>query len=260
MGLSPTILRKHLERISERRGEDCYNRETGRRIAAIVPMHTFGYPLRIDEVADVCAAFGIPMVEDSTESIGSKYKGKHTGRFGLLGTFSFNGNKTITSGAGGAIITDDEALARHAKHLTTTAKVPHPWEFFHDEVGYNYRMANLNAALACAQLERLDDYLTDKNDLAATYELAFTEAGVTLVKGIPEAEANNWLFTLLLNDRQERDAFLEYSNSRSVMTRPAWTLMTKLPMYEHCFAGDLANSQWLEDRLVNIPSSIRTKA
>jgi dTDP-4-amino-4,6-dideoxygalactose transaminase len=174
-----------------------------------------------------------------------------------VGTFSFNGNKTITSGAGGAIITDNEALGKMAKHLTTTAKVPHPWEFVHDAVGYNYRMPNINAALACAQLEQLDQYLVNKRELAGLYQKFFSSEGITMVTEIDEAFANYWLCTILLDNREERDAFLKYSNESGVMARPAWTLMNKLNMYRDCFSGELSNSLWLEDRIINIPSSIR---
>lgn len=257
LGMSPQILQKHLQEIAVVKDGKCYNRQTGNRIAACVPMHTFGMPMRIDEVVRVCDEFKIPVVEDSTESIGAYYKGQHTGTFGMIGTFSFNGNKTVTSGAGGAIITNDEALGKKAKHLTTTAKVPHPWAFIHDAVGYNYRMPNLNAALACAQLEQLDSYVANKRELAAIYKKYFHSLGIETVTEIDQAKANYWLCTIILKDREEREAFLKYSNDNGVMTRPAWTLMHKLVMYKDCFRGDLSNAEWLEDRLVNIPSSVR---
>jgi len=257
MGLSPVKLSERLAAVAEMRGDKCYNKETGRRIAACVPMHTFGMPMRIDEVADICRKYNIPVVEDSTESIGSRYKGKHTGVFGLLGTFSFNGNKTITSGAGGAIITDNEELGKKAKHLSTTAKIPHAWAFEHDAVAYNYRMPNLNAALACAQLEQLEKFISDKRELAAQYQQAFSKLPIQVVKEIDEAKANFWLCCLLMNNRDERDAFLAFSNERKVMTRPAWQLMNRLPMYKDCASGNLANAEWLEARIVNIPSSPR---
>ena len=257
MGLSPVKLKERLNAIAEIRQGKCYNKETGRRIAACVPMHTFGMPLRIDEVVDVCNHFLIPVVEDSTESIGSYYKKQHTGVFGLLGTFSFNGNKTITSGAGGAIITNDDVLGKRAKHLSTTAKIPHAWAFEHDEVAYNYRMPNLNAALACAQLEQLDMFVNNKRDLAGQYQQIFSELPVQVVKEIENARSNCWLCCLLMKDREERDSFLAYSNDRKVMTRPAWQLMNRLPMYQYSEAGNLENAQWLEERIVNIPSSVR---
>ena len=257
LGLSPSKLNEHLEKIAEIRNGKCYNKITGRRIAACVPMHTFGLPLRIDEVVEVCNRFFIPVVEDSTESIGSYYKGKHTGTFGKLGTFSFNGNKTITCGAGGAIITDDDAIGKKAKHLSTTAKIPHAWAFEHDEVAYNYRMPNLNAALACAQLEQLDAFVQDKRALANDYKKSFASLPLTVVTEIEDAKANYWLCCLLLKDRSEKDAFLAFSNEKQVMTRPAWQLMHRLPMYNKCFHGNLDNSEWLEERIVNIPSSVR---
>lgn len=257
LGLSPEKLRERLKQVAIIENGRCVNKITGRRIAACVPMHSFGFPLRIDEVIEICSQYRIPVVEDSTESLGASYKGRATGTFGLLGTFSFNGNKTVTSGAGGAIITNDEVLGKRAKHLSTTAKLPHAWEFVHDEVGYNYRMPNLNAALACAQLEQLESYIRNKRSLAAEYRSFFKERGIPFVDEIPGAYANYWLCTILLKDRADRDAFLEYANGLKVMCRPAWTLMTKLGMFKNDVAGDLSNAYWLEDRIVNIPSSVR---
>jgi aminotransferase in exopolysaccharide biosynthesis len=258
MGMSPAILRAHLEKISEIKNGRCYNKITGKKIAACVPMHTFGLPLRIDEIIEICNHFLIPVVEDSTEAIGSYYKGQHTGTFGQLGTFSFNGNKTVTCGAGGAIITNNDELGKKAKHLSTTAKIPHPWAFRHDAIAFNYRMPNLNAALACAQLEQLDRFIADKRKLADEYRKAVATLPVTFVSEIENARSNYWLCCLLLQDRQERDAFLSYSNERNVMTRPAWELMNRLDMFKNCFCSKLGNSEWLEDRIVNIPSSIRS--
>lgn len=257
LGLSPEKLREQLAAVAIVKEGKCINKITGRRIAACVPMHSFGFPLRIDEVVDICAQYHIAVVEDSTESLGASYKNKPTGTFGVLGTFSFNGNKTVTSGAGGAIVTNDAALGKRAKHLSTTAKLPHAWEFVHDEVGYNYRMPNLNAALACAQLEQLDAYIVNKRRLAAEYRTFFASKGIPFVDEIPGAHANYWLCTILLNDRKQRDEFLEYANGLQVMCRPAWTLMTKLGMYKNDFAGDCSNASWLEGRIVNIPSSVR---
>ncbi|MDE3250962.1 MAG: LegC family aminotransferase [Bacteroidota bacterium] len=257
LGLSPEKLRIQLAAVAQVKDGKCFNKITGRRIAACVPMHSFGFPLRIDEVIEICSQYHIPVVEDSTESLGASYKGRATGTFGSLGTFSFNGNKTVTSGAGGAIITNDEVLGKRAKHLSTTAKLPHAWEFVHDEVGYNYRMPNLNAALACAQLEQLESYIRNKRSLAAEYRSFFKERGIPFVDEIAGASANYWLCTILLKDRADRDAFLEYVNGRQVMCRPAWTLMTKLDMFKNDVAGDLTNASWLEDRIVNIPSSVR---
>jgi predicted outer membrane repeat protein len=220
-------------------------------------MHTFGLPLRIDEIAEICAKYHIPLVEDAAESLGSSYKGRQTGTFGLLGTLSFNGNKTVTCGGGGAILTNDGELAKKAKHLTTTAKVPHPWAFIHDEVGYNYRLPNLNAALACAQLEQLEHFIQNKRELADLYAAWFHSKGIPFVKEVKEARANYWLMTILLPGIEQRDAFLRYSNERKVMTRPAWQLVNTLSLYADCPAGDLSTAEWLAARIVNIPSSVR---
>jgi perosamine synthetase len=257
MGMASGQLLDFLQRHCESRNEVTYNKITGKRIAACLPMHSFGFPCEIDCLAAICAEWNIPLIEDAAESLGSYYKGKHTGTFGLMGTFSFNGNKTITCGGGGAIVTDNEELAKLAKHLTTQAKVPHAWEFNHDAVGYNYRLPNLNAAMACAQLEQLDAFVENKRELAALYEKFFSAAGVPYQKEMPDAKANYWLNAIFLDDRAERDAFLEYANQNGVMTRPAWTLMHKLPMFQDAQHDGLLNSIWIEDRLVNIPSSVR---
>lgn len=257
MGMSPVSLKTFLkENVFIKEGK-AINKTTGKRIAACVPMHTFGFPCRIDEIAAICAEYHIPLIEDAAESLGSYYKGIHTGNFGLMGTFSFNGNKTVTCGGGGAIITNDEALAKKLKHLSTTAKLPHAWEFAHDEVGYNYRMPNLNAALACAQLELLTQILKNKKELANKYADFFKDTDIQLVKEIENSIANNWLNTIILPDLKSRNNFLEETNASKVMTRPSWTLMNKLPMYAHCQHTALDNSVWLEERLVNIPSSYR---
>jgi len=257
MGLSPQALETFFSDHTRSENGKCINKATGKRIAACIPMHTFGFPCRIDELAAICKAHGVPLIEDSAESLGSFYKGKHTGTFGTMGTFSFNGNKTVTCGGGGAIVTNDEQLAQRLKHLSTTAKIPHAWEFSHDEVGYNYRMPNLNAALACAQLEQLNDILANKQALAENYLSFFEQKDIKLMQPIAGGVANNWLNTILLPDRDARDLFLKETNENKVMTRPAWTLMHKLPMYSHCQHDALYNSLWLEDRLVNIPSSYR---
>jgi perosamine synthetase len=260
LGLSPTKLRKHLEEIAEIRGEDCYNKITGKKISACVPMHTFGLPLYIDLLVEVCHDFKIPIIEDAAESLGSTYKNQHTGTFGLLGIFSFNGNKTVTAGAGGAIITNDPEIAKRAKHLSTQAKVAHKWEYSHDEIGYNYRMPNLNAALACAQLEQLDHYIENKRYLSDIYfEFFKNNPGITLIREVEHAKSNYWLNAVILKDRAERDVFLNYTNEKGVMTRPIWTLMSKLEMFKDCPKSDLTSSEWLEDRVVNITSSVRVK-
>lgn len=258
MGLSPVSLEAFLQEYATvSTGGDCVNKRTGRRIAACVPMHTFGFPLRVDEIASICQKYNIALVEDAAESLGAYYKGQHTGTFGLLGTFSFNGNKTVTCGGGGAIITNDEKIAKRAKHISTTAKVPHAWEFVHDEIGYNYRMPNLNAALACAQLERLSDILNNKAELAGIYDNLFSGSDIKLVKAIESGKANNWLNTIILSDNRQQQIFLEETNGQKVMTRPIWKLMNKLPMYKNCHTDILENSNWLEERVVNIPSSVR---
>lgn len=257
MGLSPKALEDFLAVNAEVKNGVCMNRVTGRRIAACVPMHTFGFPCRIDDIAAICERYNIALVEDAAESLGTYYKGKHTGNFGLVAAFSFNGNKTVTCGGGGAIITNDEKLAQHAKHLSTTAKIPHPYEFVHDEVGYNYRMPNLNAAVACAQLEQLQQILDNKRELANTYKNYFAGTDIEFVTEALEGKANYWLNTIVLKDLDARDAFLKATNDNKVMTRPIWKLMNKLSMYQHCQCGPLENSQWLEERVVNIPSSYR---
>ena len=256
MGISPRTLALHLEKIAVRQNGITVNRHTGKRIAACVPMHSFGLPSRIDEIVAVCDQYNIPVVEDAAESLGSFYKAKHTGSFGKVAAFSFNGNKIVTAGGGGAIVTNDEELGKRAKHLSTTAKVPHQWEFIHDEMGYNYRMPNLNAALLCAQLEQLDFYLDCKRKLATRYQEFFKEQGICFVSEIEKARSNYWLCTVLMNDLQERDRFLKFTNEHQVMTRPAWTLMHKLKMFEDCFSSDLSNAEWLADRIVNLPSSV----
>ncbi len=235
----------------------CYNKTSKRRIAACVPVHIFGHPCRIDKIKEVCDAFGIPLIEDAAESVGSIYKQKHTGTFGLLSIFSFNGNKTITTGGGGMIVTDNEDLAKRAKHITTTAKVPHAWEYVHDEIGFNYRMPNINAALGCAQMELLERYLANKRELAEAYKNYFADKPIDFVCEPPACRSNYWLNAVILRDRTERDAFLKHSNDNGVMTRPCWRLLSSLPMYEQCETFRLEAAQWLEDRIVNIPSSVR---
>jgi perosamine synthetase len=259
LGLSLSALREFLETQTEidRTSGRRINRTTQRPVAACVPMHTFGHPCRIDEIVAVCNEYGLPVVEDAAESLGSFYKGQHTGTFGKTGVFSFNGNKTITCGGGGAIVTNDESLARRAKHITTTAKVPHRWEFVHDEIGYNYRMPNLNAALACAQLEQLDGFLLKKRELAEAYKAHFPTIGIEFVTEPAYAHSNYWLNALILSGREERDSFLLETNNAGVMTRPVWRLMNELDMFKTCPCGPLDNSKWLEERVVNIPSSAR---
>ena len=260
MGLSPAALKRFLEKNAEKRASGTFNKTSGKRISACVPMHTFGFPCRIAEIAEICANWNIALIEDAAESLGSFVGNRHTGTFGSMATLSFNGNKVITTGGGGMIITDDAELAKRAKYITTTAKVPHPYEFVHDEIGYNYRMPNLNAALGCAQMERLDEFLTIKADLADQWKAFFNKRGTDFVTGLTGNKANHWLNAIILDSREDRDKFLKLTNNNNVMTRPIWTLMSKTPMFNACQTDDLENSLWLEDRVVNIPSSVPDKA
>jgi perosamine synthetase len=259
LGMSPVALRCFLESQTEKIAGTSrrIDRITRRTVAACVPMHTFGHPCRINEIVAICREYDIPVIEDAAESLGSFHKGQHTGTFGQMGVFSFNGNKTITCGGGGAIITDDETKARRAKHITTTAKIPHRWEFVHDEIGYNYRMPNLNAALACAQLEQIDGFLKNKRELAEAYKAYFPTIGISFVAEPKEARSNYWLNALILSGREERDSFLQATNDAGIMTRPVWRLMNELEMFKACPCGLLDNAKWLEQRVVNIPSSVR---
>lgn len=258
LGMSPKALSDFLNEHAAKRADGfTYNKDTGRKIAACIPMHTFGFVLDIEGIAEICAAWNIVLIEDAAESIGSFLNGKHTGLFGKVAAISFNGNKVVTCGGGGALITNDESIAKKAKHLTTQAKVPHAWEFVHDEIGYNYRMPNLNAALACAQLEQLDIFLENKRELAIIYKEFFTSKGIPFITERANTKANYWLNAILLENRNERDEFLTYTNQNGVMTRPVWELMNRLPMFNNCQHDNLENSIWIADRLVNIPSSVR---
>lgn len=256
LGMSADALRRFLSTHAEIRDGHAWNKTTGRRISACVPMHTFGLPCRIEQIVAICDEYGISVVEDAAESLGSYVGSRHTGAFGRLATLSFNGNKVITTGGGGMIITNDEALAKRAKHLTTTAKVPHPYEFVHDEVGYNYRMPNLNAALGCAQMELLPQMLAIKADMAARYREFFAGHGVRFIDAPPGTTSNFWLNAIVLDDEAERNAFLAYTNAQGVMTRPVWRLMPRLQMFKDCQHDGLENSRWLEARVVNLPSSV----
>ena len=255
MGLSPSALRIFLENNTTIRNNQCINNKTKKVIKACVPMHTYGHSCRIEEIKKICDKYYIFLIEDAAESVGSFYKDKHTGTFGQLGTMSFNGNKIITAGGGGCIITSDEVLAKKAKHLTTTAKVPHKWNFNHDMIGYNYRMPNLNAALLVAQLEKLNDFISNKRNLANKYETFFKSSGYDFFKEPKDTKSNYWLNSIILKDKKERNKFLEETNSNGIMTRPIWTLMNKLPMFKDAQCDNLKNSNWLEDRIINIPSS-----
>ena len=257
MGMSPDSLKAFLTDHVEIRNGVAYHKKKNKRIGACMPMHTFGFPCRIDEIHSICQEYAIPLVEDAAESLGSLYKGKHTGTFGEIGAYSFNGNKTVTCGGGGIIVTDNEEIAKKAKHITTTAKVPHRWEYVHDMVGYNYRMPNLNAAMACAQLEMLDAYVLNKRQLAQNYAEFFEGKDINFLTEGENTFANYWLMCVQVNSLKERDELLTYTNDNGVMTRPIWKLMTRLKMYENAEAHDLKNSMWLEERIVNIPSSVR---
>jgi perosamine synthetase len=256
LGMSPVALENFLQQNVVRRAGKAWNKSTGRRIAACVPMHTFGLPNRVEKIANLCREWGIALVEDAAESLGSYAGEQHTGTMGVCGVLSFNGNKIITTGGGGMIITNDESIAHRAKHLTTTAKLAHPYEFFHDEAGFNYRLPNLNAALGCAQMEQLGPMLEVKKWLATKYQDFFRAFEVDMPQALPGCVANNWLNAIILSDRSERDDFLSKTNAEGVMTRPIWRLMSELPMYRHCQHDGLRNSRWLQERVVNVPSSV----
>jgi perosamine synthetase len=258
LGIDAGRLESHLSSICELRPEGCINHRTGRRVSALVPMHAFGHPVDLDKMIEVAARWRIPIVEDAAESLGSYYHGRHTGTFGLLGILSFNGNKTVTTGAGGAILTNDDELARIARHMTTTAKLPHPWEYVHDTVGYNYRMPNLNAALGCAQLEMLPSLLDRKRRLAAAYAQSFSNLeGMEFFVEPAGCRSNYWLNALLLDraDFSLRDGLLEALNAAGLQSRPIWRPMHQLAMYKNCPAMHLSTTDDLAGRIVNIPSS-----
>tara|TARA_B110000305_G_scaffold68984_1_gene77428 strand:- start:1340 stop:2479 length:1140 start_codon:yes stop_codon:yes gene_type:complete len=257
MGLSPSALKSFLDKNTTVKNKQCINNKTNKIIKACLPMHSYGHPCRIDEIKKICDEYYIFLIEDAAESVGSFYKNKHTGTFGELGAMSFNGNKIVTAGGGGCIITNNEVLAKKAKHLTTTAKVSHKWEFNHNMVGYNYRMPNLNAALLVAQLEKLNDFITNKRNLANKYEAFFKDTDYNFFKEPKNSKSNYWLNSIILKDKHQRDKFLEETNFNGVMTRPIWILMNKLPMFKDAQCADLKNSEWLDERVVNIPSSVR---
>jgi perosamine synthetase len=251
-------LRDHLSKMTEMRDGHCVNRSTGRVIRAMVPMHTFGHPVDIEALLAVAHDYSLQLIEDAAESLGSSVGGRHTGTFGMLGTLSFNGNKTITTGGGGAILTNDPVLGARAKHLTTTAKLLHRWNFMHDEVGYNYRLPNLNAALGCAQLEQLPGFLIEKRRLFDRYQSSFANIpGIRIVAEPPGCRSNYWLQTLLLDElvADQRDAVLTATNDGGLMTRPVWALMHRMPMYANTPKAPLPVAESLERRLINIPSS-----
>lgn len=258
MGLSPVALKNWLQKNAEIRGSECFNKNSGRRVKACVPMHTFGIPVKIDQILDICNEWHIELVEDAAESIGSLYKGKHTGTFGHVGALSFNGNKTITTGGGGMMLFDSEELGAYAKHITTQAKVPHRWEFRHDHIGYNYRMPNINAALGCAQLENIELYVESKRKTAHAYAEFFKNVdGMEFFVEPENCRSNYWLSTVVCKDKKMQLELLEYTNDNGVMTRPIWELMNRLPMFEHCENDGLKNTIFFADRVVNLPSSVK---
>jgi aminotransferase in exopolysaccharide biosynthesis len=258
LGMSPESLANYLDEHVEKRDGYAWNKSTGRRISACIPMHTFGHPTKIDLIIDICSQYHIPVIEDAAESLGSTWKTGHTGTFGRLGILSFNGNKIITTGGGGMILTNDESLANRARHLTTTARISHRWDYEHDRVGYNYRMPNLNAALGMAQLEQLREFVDNKREVARNYISWCRDKNLEILIEPEDARSNYWLNALILRDSDERDSFLQETNQNDVMTRPAWNPMHHLPMYEKCHAGPLDNTDWAIDRVVNIPSSVCT--
>lgn len=255
LGMSPEKLENILSEIAEIKSDGCYNKYTHNKISACLPVHVFGHPCKIDEIVEICNRYNIVVIEDAAESLGSFYKGKHTGIFGKVGILSYNGNKTITTGGGGMILTNDKKLAEFVKHITTTAKVPYPWEFVHDQIAFNYRMPNVNAAIGVAQMESLDNFLTSKRKTAELYATFFKDKEIRFVKEPANVKSNYWLNAVILNNREERDNFLSFTNDNKIMTRPVWRLMNKLEMYKGCQSGDLSNAEWLEDRIVNLPSS-----
>ena len=256
MGLSPSALRAFLKNNTIIKNEQCINTKSNRIIKACLPMHSYGHPCRIEEIKKICKENYLFLIEDAAESIGSFYKEKHTGTFGQVGAISFNGNKIITGGGGGCIVTDDKSLAEKAKHITKTAKISHKWDFNHDMVGYNYRMPNLNAALLVAQLEKLKEFISKKRKLAKKYQAFIESTDYNFFKEPENCKSNYWLNSIIFKDKSQRDQFLEETNSNGILTRPIWTLMNKLPMFEYAQCDDLKNSEWLAERVVNLPSSV----
>jgi aminotransferase in exopolysaccharide biosynthesis len=257
LGMSPESLRYFLLENAELKNGGCKNKKTGKSIKVVIPMHTFGHPVRIDEIQKICDEYSLILIEDSAESLGSFYQGKHTGTFGKAGILSFNGNKLVTTGGGGMVITDDETIANRVRYLSTTAKRPHRWEFYHDEAGDNLRMPSLNAAVGLAQLEYFDRILANKRETARLYQQFFDSIGIKSVIEPDNAQSNYWLNAILFEDRKQRDEFLEYSNDNGEQTRPAWNLLHTLPPYRYCLYTKTPNAEYFADCLVNIPSSIR---
>ena len=259
MGMSPSKLREFLELNSRIVNGNCINNKTGKKIIGCIPMHTFGFPCKIEEIKLICDEFRIILIEDSAEALGSRVGKKSVGTFGLMGVFSFNGNKIITSGGGGVVVTNDELIAKKVKHITTTSKLQHKWEYNHDQIGYNYRMPNINAAIACAQLEKLSESLIRKKNIHNSYKEFFKNSSFTFFEGIDTSTPNYWLMTIIVNDKNEKESFLKYSNENNVMTRPVWKLLNTLKMFKTCETGSLENAIWLEQRIVNLPSNFKLK-
>ncbi|KQA29408.1 LegC family aminotransferase [Vibrio paracholerae] len=255
LGLCPKAVNAFLEEHAQVTEVGCIHKQTGRRIKAIVPMHTFGHPVELDELIAVCLKWHITLVEDAAESLGSFYKGKHTGTLGEFGAVSFNGNKIITTGGGGMVLCKTQQQGARTKHVTTTAKVPHPYEFVHDEPGFNYRMPNLNAALGCAQMEVIEQHLKQKRELAECYSEFFKGTDFKFVAEPDYAQSNYWLNAIICPDKESREQVITQTNASGVMTRPVWQLMNRLPMFKDCITADLSTSEWLDARLVNLPSS-----
>ncbi|MEZ8470160.1 LegC family aminotransferase [Vibrio splendidus] len=255
LGLCPKAVDAFLSEHAEITEAGCIHKQTGKRIKAVVPMHTFGHPVELDELVVVCLKWNLVLVEDAAESLGSFYKGQHTGTMGDVSALSFNGNKIITTGGGGMVLCKTEELGARTKHVTTTAKVPHPYEFFHDEPGFNYRMPNLNAALGCAQMEVIEQYLKQKQQLAKCYENLFSRTDFQFVTEPDYAESNYWLNAIICPDKKSREEILAGTNSAGVMTRPIWQLMHRLPMFENAMRGDLTYSEFIEAHLINLPST-----
>tara|TARA_B100001109_G_C18858599_1_gene472864 strand:- start:1545 stop:2717 length:1173 start_codon:yes stop_codon:yes gene_type:complete len=256
LGMSPEALENFLNKNTKFKGNKLLNKFTGKEIKCCLPMHTYGLPCRIQEIKDICKKWKLNLVEDSAESLGSFVKNKHTGTFGQIGTLSFNGNKIITTGGGGMIITDNRNLAKKARHITTTSKIPHPFKFIHDEIGYNYRMPNINAVLGCAQMEKISEFLKAKKRLAKTWKAFFDKYQIKFFTSEPENSANFWLNTIQFESKSDRDRFIKITNQNGVMTRPIWELMSNLKMYKNCFSDHLENTKFISDRIVNIPSSV----
>jgi aminotransferase in exopolysaccharide biosynthesis len=255
LSLSADKLEAYLAKHAYTENNECFHKQTKRRIKACIPMHTFGQPAEIDRIAEICKSHSVLLIEDAAESLGTIYRGRHTGTFGICGIYSFNGNKTITCGGGGIIVTNNEHIARLAKHLSTQAKLAHRWDFVHDQIGYNYRLPNINAALACAQMEKIETLISSKRLLACAYKNFFSAKAIKFTSEGDKVRSNYWLNSIILGDESERNAFLAYTNDHNVMTRPCWKLMHKLDMFKNSIADDLSNAEWVEGRLVNIPSS-----